>query len=88
LLAAGLVIQFAGFFAFHSTITNMMAVLALSFGAVLAGGLLLVPLGGRRETGTLDGKTSRRALPAPRRARDMCTELVPARQTDISGDIS
>jgi O-antigen/teichoic acid export membrane protein len=88
LLAVGLVMQFAGFFAFHSTITSMMAVLALSFGAVLAGGLLLVPLGGRGQTGTPGGKTSRRALPAPRRARDPCTELVPARQTDISGAIS
>ncbi len=31
-LAAAVVVEFAGFFAFHSTITSMLAVLAVAFG--------------------------------------------------------
>jgi hypothetical protein len=69
LLAAALVLQFAGFFAFHSTITIMMAVLALSFGAVLAGGLLLVAFGCFRKPGMPGDEIPRRFRPAGQRPR-------------------
>jgi O-antigen/teichoic acid export membrane protein len=50
-LTAAVFVEFAGFFAFHSTITSMLRVLAVAFGVMFAGGLLLTTLGGGRETG-------------------------------------
>ena len=47
-LAVALVVQFAGFFSFHSTMTQLMGVLAVAFAVLLAGGTLLVLLGGGR----------------------------------------
>jgi O-antigen/teichoic acid export membrane protein len=50
-LAAALGVQFAGFFTFHSTITELMGVLAAAFGVMLLGGVLLALLGGPRQAG-------------------------------------
>ena len=48
-LAVALVVQFAGFFAFHSTMTRLMGVLAVAFGVLTAGGTVLILLGGDRQ---------------------------------------
>lgn len=50
-LAAALVVQFTGFYFFHSAITMMMSVLAVAF-AVLCGGGMLVAARSGRESGT------------------------------------
>jgi O-antigen/teichoic acid export membrane protein len=50
-LAAALVVQFTGFYLFHSTITMMMSVLAVAFAVLCAGGMLLAARNGRK-TGT------------------------------------
>lgn len=47
-LGVALVVQFAGFFAFHSTMTRLMGVLAVSFTVVAAGGIVLIVLGERQ----------------------------------------
>lgn len=51
-LAAALVVQFAGFFAFHSSMSRIMADLAVAFGVMVIGGALLVLLGGESEDTT------------------------------------
>jgi len=47
-----LIVQFAGFFSFHSTITRIMAVLAVAFAVLVAGGTFLVIFGKDQETGS------------------------------------
>jgi O-antigen/teichoic acid export membrane protein len=51
LLAAAVAVQFTGFFVFHSTTARLMSVLAVSFGVLLAGGILLIVLGGDLNAG-------------------------------------
>ena len=51
-LAAAVIVEFAGFFAFHSTITSMLAVLAVAFGVMFGGGVLLTAFGAGRAAGT------------------------------------
>ena len=63
-LAVALVVQFAGFFSFHSTLTQLMGVLAVAFGVLIAGGTLLVLLGGGRDRATPDPATV--LAPSPR----------------------
>ena len=58
-LGAALVVQFTGFFAFHSTMTKLMGVLAVSFAVTAAGGMVLIVLGERRPGGTRDRGTPR-----------------------------
>lgn len=62
-LAVALIVEFAGFFVFHSAITALMGVLAVAFGVLLGGGLLLVAFGGRLQTGTSDGETIPPGIP-------------------------
>jgi O-antigen/teichoic acid export membrane protein len=62
-LGAALVVQFAGFFAFHSTITRLMGVLAVSFAVAAAGGMVLIVLGEGRP-----GRTRGYSGPRHRRA--------------------
>jgi O-antigen/teichoic acid export membrane protein len=70
-LAVALIVQFAGFYCFHSTITRMMGVLAAAFGVMLGGGVLLVLLGGRREAGRAGRPRLSTRIPAgPRAASD------------------
>ena len=57
-LAAALGVQFAGFFTFHSTITELMGVLAAAFGVMLLGGVLLALFGGHQQPA--------RSVPRPR----------------------
>jgi O-antigen/teichoic acid export membrane protein len=70
-LAVALIVQFVGFFFFHSTITMMMSVLAVAF-AVLCGGGMLVAAHGGRQTET----PNRRAIiGATSRAQDSGTGM-------------
>jgi O-antigen/teichoic acid export membrane protein len=57
-LAAALIVQLAGFFSFHSTIARMMAVLAVAFAVLVAGGTFLVIFGKDLESGSA-------AVPSP-----------------------
>jgi O-antigen/teichoic acid export membrane protein len=65
-LAAALGVQFAGFFTFHSTITELMGVLAAAFGVLLLGGVLLALLGGHRQAGRSVPGPGGRSVPGPR----------------------
>jgi hypothetical protein len=51
-LGVALVVQFAGFFAFHSTMTRLMDVLAVAFAVAVAGGIVLILVGNGRPEGT------------------------------------
>ena len=62
-LAVALVVQFAGFFSFHSTMTQLMDVLAVAFAVLLAGGTLLVLLGGGRNGTAPDPANARTPVP-------------------------
>ena len=50
-LTAALVVQFTGFYVFHSAITMIMSVLAVAFGVLCGGGMLVAARSGRK-TGT------------------------------------
>ena len=41
-LAAAVIVQFAGFFAFHSTITSIIKVSAIAFATLICGGVILI----------------------------------------------
>lgn len=49
-LAAALIVQFTGFYFFHSTITKMISVQAVAFAVLSAGGILVAALTGRKST--------------------------------------
>jgi len=63
-LGAALVVQLTGFFAFHSTMTRLMGVLAVSFTVAAVGGIALIVLGERRPGGTRDRSGQRMEMAA------------------------
>ena len=69
-LAVALVVQFAGFFSFHSGLTQLMDVLAVAFGVLITGGTFLVLIGGGRDGATPDPATTLMPKPTGSRIHD------------------
>lgn len=61
-LTAALVVQFTGFYIFHSAITTIMSVLAVAFAVLCGGGMLVAALSGRK-TGTATALTGKASSP-------------------------
>jgi O-antigen/teichoic acid export membrane protein len=84
-LGAALVVQFAGFFAFHSTMTRLMGVLAVAFAVAAAGGIVLIMLGERQPGGPRD-RTAPLDGSGPRHTRTETSAAAPPAGAGNHGD--
>ena len=82
-LGVALVVQFGGFFAFHSTMTRLMGVLAVSFAVAAVGGIVLIVLGEGRPGSTRDRRGLRHMSDADRRPHGAWRRQSPRQRRDL-----
>ena len=84
-LTAALVVQFTGFYYFHSTITMMMSVLAVAFAVLCGGGMLAATRSGWK-TGTATAPAGKASSP-PSAAPGSWQEQIVAEVTRRVGSV-